>query len=258
MHTHVLPYDKISGGNRAFSRLFLEYISHAENDDSIISRFFSGDYRKDEDTRKLLERLTKREYNRPALVSFLKKQNMGFGCNGTTLRRIDGLRSPNAVAIVTGQQVGLMTGSLYTIYKTLSAIVLSEQLKARFPAYNFVPIFWLEGEDHDYDEAASVSVLSENQLKNFRYDEKTYTLNKSVGRTRFSEDIQTFTSDFLSALPPSSYREVIGTILHEIYKPGETFETAFAKTMMRLFSDDGLILCSSNDPEFKQLAKPVF
>jgi bacillithiol synthase len=258
VHTHVLPYDKISGGNRAFSRLFLEYISHAENDDSIISRFFSGDYRKDEDTRKLLERLTKREYNRPALVSFLKKQNMGFGCNGTTLRRIDGLRSPNAVAIVTGQQVGLMTGSLYTIYKTLSAIVLSEQLKARFPAYNFVPIFWLEGEDHDYDEAASVSVLSENQLKNFRYDEKTYTLNKSVGRTRFSEDIQTFTSDFLSALPPSSYREVIGTILHEIYKPGETFETAFAKTMMRLFSDDGLILCSSNDPEFKQLAKPVF
>lgn len=258
MNTHVLPYHKIGEGSRGFSRLFLDYVSQSESGNALLSKFFSGDYRKDEDIRKQLDRLTARNYNRSALAGLLKKQNTAFGCNDITLRRIEELRSPNAVAIVTGQQVGLMTGALYTVYKTLSAIVLSEQLKAKFPAYNFVPIFWLEGEDHDYEEAAAVSLLSENQLKNFRYEEKRYEQNKSVGRTRFSEDLQNFTSEFLSALPPSSYRDQLGALLHETYKPGETFETAFAKTMIRLFAGEGLVLCSSNDPEFKELAKPVF
>lgn len=257
MQTHVLPYHKIGGGGRSFSRLFLDYLA-AGSEDNIFSRFFSGDYRKDGDIEKKLQLLTKRTYNRPALAALLKKQNTAFGCNEKTLRRIDELLNPNTVAIVTGQQVGLMTGSLYTIYKTLSAIILSEELKAKFPAYNFVPIFWLEGEDHDYDEAASVSLLSENQLKNFQYDEKTYMPNQSVGRTRFSEDIENFTNEFLSALPPSSYHDQIGTLLRETYKPGETFETAFAKTMMRLFASEGLVLCSSNDREFKLLAKSIF
>lgn len=258
MNTHVLPYHKIGEGNRGFSRLFLDYVSRTESGDGLLSKLFSGDYRKDEDIQKQLDQLTKRIYNRSALAGLLKKQNTSFGCNDATLRRIEELRNPSTVAIVTGQQVGLMTGALYTIYKTVSAIVFSEQLKTKFPAYNFVPIFWLEGEDHDYDEAASVSVLSENQIKNFRYEEKNHTLNKSVGHTEFSEDIRNFTSEFLSALPPSSYRELIGGFLHENYKSGETFETAFAKTMMRLFAGEGIVLCSCNDPEFKQLAKPVF
>ena len=114
----------------------------------------------------VLMQITHRDINRSMLAQVLLNQNRDYQCGIKTLANIDLLLSENTVAIVTGQQVGLFTGPLYTLYKILTTLKLTEQLSQQYPEYNFVPIFWLEGEDHDIEEVSSFSFLNaSNELQ---------------------------------------------------------------------------------------------
>jgi len=95
-------------------------------------------------------RLTTVQFPRNEIAAILRRQNRSYGCDTVTLDRISELENPDSVAILTGQQVGLFTGPLYTIYKALTAICLANGLKKRgVPA---VPVFWMDTEDHDLAE----------------------------------------------------------------------------------------------------------
>ncbi|MBO0150375.1 bacillithiol biosynthesis BshC, partial [Vibrio sp. Vb2424] len=74
-----------------------------------------------------------------------------------TFENIDLLRQPDTIAIVTGQQAGLFTGPLYTIYKALSAVRMAECL--RLSGVNAVPVFWVATEDHDFEEVSRASFI---------------------------------------------------------------------------------------------------
>jgi bacillithiol biosynthesis cysteine-adding enzyme BshC len=188
----------------------------------------------------------------------LTAQNRLYGSSEATFENIEKLRSPKTAAIVTGQQVGLFAGSLYTIYKTASVLALQKQYSRLFPDYQFAPIFWLEGEDHDYEEIAAVSLIAGNELKTLRYDEKNHSERKMIGRTVLSSDITGFIDGFLSALPQTDFTASISDAIRAAYAPGETFLTAFAKLMNTLFRADGIIFLSADDARFKSLAKEIF
>jgi bacillithiol biosynthesis cysteine-adding enzyme BshC len=203
--------------------------------------------------------LKKLRFPRTEMVSILHRQNQSFGCSPRTLDQISELEHSDCIAIVTGQQAGLFTGPLYTIYKALTAIRLAEELRKR--GMRAVPVFWMETEDHDLAEVTQRCVLDANSslqhidFRNILFDTIP---TGSVGSIRFSETIFQAVQEFLRKLPDGAGKAATALLLESTYKPGATFAQSFAELLSRLLPESGLILFDPHDPEAKQLAAPVF
>ncbi|MDY2587214.1 bacillithiol biosynthesis cysteine-adding enzyme BshC [Winogradskyella aquimaris] len=92
------------------------------------------------------------EHSRKVLFETLTNQYTNYKTSEITLNNIESLKSENTFTITTGHQLNLFTGPLYFLYKIISTINLTEQLKSEYPDYNFVPVYWMASEDHDFDE----------------------------------------------------------------------------------------------------------
>ena len=140
---NLVPFSEIASEETGFSRLFVDYVENFDR----VQPYFSADYRSDTAWKQTIQSVANRNISRTALAQILLNQNRDFQCGVQTLANIDLLLNDNTVAVVTGQQVGLFTGPLYTLYKTLTTIKLAEKLSTQFPDYHFVPMFWLESEE---------------------------------------------------------------------------------------------------------------
>src|SRR4029078_4142664 len=98
--------------------------------------------------------------DRELLCDTLAEINKTYNASEKVFENIALLRKPNTVAVLTGQQAGLFTGPLYTLYKALSAIRAAECLRGR--GFDAVPVFWIATEDHDFDEVNQAFVLDQN------------------------------------------------------------------------------------------------
>ncbi|NTU57463.1 MAG: bacillithiol biosynthesis cysteine-adding enzyme BshC [Chlorobiaceae bacterium] len=257
MNTFLIDYQRIQTPKKGFPRLFCDYTSEGEARSRLVSGCFHLDYRKDADYYRHLGILASKTFRRQELANILSRQNRMFGGSERQQQEIDKLRSPRCMAIVTGQQTGLFTGPLYTIYKALTAVVMAGKQKELFPEYDFVPIFWIESEDHDFDEAATASIFSGGGLERVTAGGGHRLTDQMVGATMLGSGITDTVRHFLDSLPDSDFKQDIADLLISCYEPDTTFEIAFAKTMMRLFREHPLILLSTQDPEFKKLAGEI-
>lgn len=107
--------------------------------------------------------------DRSTLVDILKKQNVDG--SEKVIQNIESLNENDTYTVVTGQQMGLMGGPLYTIYKTLNTVLICQELKRRFEDKKFVPILWMEGEDADFDEVSFLNYFKDNEIRKFQYED---------------------------------------------------------------------------------------
>ena len=152
-----IPFDELQKIEGGFSTLFADYI----NDFQKVKRYYASDFHSMSTIAAHIEKIHGQARHRALLVEVLEEQNRAFGSSSLTHDNIRKLADENTFAIVTGQQVGILSGPLYTIYKTITAVKLARQLSENYPQYAFVPVFWLEGEDHDFEEVSKINLLNQ-------------------------------------------------------------------------------------------------
>lgn len=255
---NLIDFRELPAGNDAFSSLFLDYV----NDFPKLQDFYNGNFRSDNDWKSVIQKVIERPLDRSSIAQILTNQNRNFHCGVRTLANIDSLLNDNTVAVVTGQQVGLFTGPLYTIYKTLTALKLVEKLSKRFPEYNFVPIFWLEGEDHDYEEVNSINLINAgNDVATFEYQlggNKPEKNLGAVGTLEFNETIDSLFQNIEQALVQTEFKPKVLELFKTAYQKGMTFNRAFVHLMNVLLEDSGLVFLDPHDKEIKKLLAPLF
>lgn len=253
-----INYKELPADSGSFSSLFVDYINSYDK----VEEYYNGDVRNRQSWISILEKQSSQPRDRSTLVQILTTQNRNFHCGVQTLSNIDNLLNENTFAVVTGQQVGIFTGPLYTIYKTLTVLKLTEQLSAQYPEYNFVPVFWLEGEDHDFEEVSSLTLIDKNNdLMNVSYqptrirDDSNYG---AVGRIEFDESINELFAHIEPALVDTEFKDKMLDLLRTAYQRGMSFNKAFVHLMNDLLEDSGMIFLDPNDPAIKRLLQPLF
>jgi bacillithiol biosynthesis cysteine-adding enzyme BshC len=188
---------------------------------------------------------------REQVSAILERQNKSWGASPKTLSNLNRFRR-GAAAIVTGQQVGLFGGPMFSIYKALSAVKLADEATAA--GVEAVPIFWLATYDHDLAEVNHVSVPGADNLLRKLTISSHGILGAPVSEVRFGEEISSVVEEAVLLLGDSEASQ----ILRESYRPGETFGTAFARFYARLFAAWGVIVLDASDPELHRIAAPIY
>src|SRR6185436_11866791 len=126
------------------------------------------------------EVLAAHQVDRNKLADALAVMNQRWGATQETLNNINLLRDADCIAVVSGQQAGLFTGPLYTVYKALSAVKLAGCLSQRNT--KAVPVFWMAAEDHDFAEVATAEFISRDcQLNHVNVSESLHREGQPVG-----------------------------------------------------------------------------
>ena len=242
MKAQCLPFRQIPHT----TALFLDYLSYAP----AVQKFYPRSPNFSEWTKDEAPRVRYDDLRRAKIAEILERQNRALGSGEKTLANIERLRR-GALAIVTGQQVGLFGGPLFSIFKALSAVRLAAE--ATTAAIDAVPIFWLATEDHDLAEVNHVSLIAENGVSEPLSVTSHGVADAPVGTVKLGREVEPVVERAAALLGESE----LTTWLRESYRPEETLGTAFAKLFARLFADWGVILLDPADKELHQLAKPL-
>jgi len=238
--------------------LFLDYLYEFEN----VSEFFTNDFRNKENYLKIFKNVAENRRNlSPVISELLSKQYSQLTPSNLTSQNIKKLSDKKTLAIVTGQQLGIIGGPLYTFYKIITAIKLSRFLSERYNDYNFVPVFWLEADDHDFNEVRSVKIIDEgNSLVTVGYKEEIEEddLKQSVGLINLDSSISDFFEELSNSLKETEFKSPLISHLKEFYKDGKSFKNAFRDLVFNYFDEYGLIIFDPQEDEVKKLLKPVF
>ena len=238
--------------------LFLDYLYEFEN----VADFFAHDFRNRENYLKIFKNIVENRSNISMDVSSLiENQYSTLSPCGQTLQNIKKLKDRKTLAVVTGQQLGILGGPLYTFYKIITAIKLSRFLSERYDDYNFVPVFWLEGDDHDFNEVRAIKLINEeNNLTTIGYKEEIEEddLKQSVGLINLDSSINEFIVKLNNNIKETEFKSPLFEKLKEFYKEGKSFKTAFKELVFNYFDDYGLIIFDPQDNEVKKLLKPIF
>jgi bacillithiol synthase len=189
--------------------------------------------------------------NRQAVSEILERQNKSWEASAQTLTNLARLRA-GAAAVVTGQQVGLFGGPLFSIYKALTAIKLAQV--ATEMGVDSVPVFWLATEDHDLAEVNRVSIPGPDGSLETLAASVEGLPDAPVGMLRFGGRIGALLEKATTSLGES---QAVQALRHG-YRPGETFGSAFARLFALLFAEWGVVLLDASDPELHQLAEPIY
>ncbi len=238
-------------------QLFIDYVDNFEN----VKKFFPTNFRDEESLIKNLENFNKDLGHREKLVQVLKKQYANEEVSDKTKQNIDALLSENTFAIVTGQQLGILLGPLYTIYKIITSIKLSEQLNERYPELKFVPVFWLEGDDHDFNEVNWIKILdNENSLTKITYEDglDAETNRGPMGNYQFDLTIENFIEKISSSLRETEFKSDIINLIKKFYYPGSSFKSGFVGLLKMFFDKNGLVVFDPQDVEVKNWIKEIF
>ncbi|MNO13384.1 putative cysteine ligase BshC [compost metagenome] len=196
--------------------------------------------------------------DRKALATRLREYNGRYNPDPAVGRAIGQLELPGTAVIVGGQQSGVFTGPLLVVYK---AVTILKAAKAASDRLNrpVVPVFWIAGEDHDWDEVNHTYVLSPDlQVRRIRMHRGAMD-RLPVSFTKVeAEAWEKAVSELEQLLPDSEHKAGIMELVRCCSEDADNLTAHFAKLIGALFGKHGLVLLDSSDPELRRLEMPVF
>ena len=250
LRVEPLPFEEIPHQ----TRLFLDYLK----DPVALRKFYPSAVRYHHElAQRVPEVLSAYRVNRNKVCDALAAMNKRWGAGEAALKNIELLREPDCIAVVSGQQAGLFTGPLYTVYKALSAVKLAGCLQQR--ETKAVPVFWIAAEDHDFAEVAKAEFIGRDcQLKNVEVTSDLHREAQPVGQVVLDDSIDTVVDQLFDLLPNSEFADDMKALVKNAWQPGRGYVESFATMMTSLLGRYGLIFLDPLDPELKKLAAPLY
>ena len=236
------------------SRLFLDYL----RDPAALREFYPSAVRfHHELPARAAEVLAAHQTDRSRLCDALRDLNAAWGAGAETLKNIELLREFDCLAVVSGQQAGLFSGPLYTIYKALSAVKLAGCLTQRNT--KAVPVFWIATEDHDFPEVAKAEFIGRDcRLGSVEVPSELHHEGQPVGRVFLDNSINAVLDRLFELLPASEFTPDVEALLRDAWREGRGYGEAFARMMTSLLGHHGLVLLDPLDQRMKKLAAPLY
>lgn len=241
-----MPNDCITYQNSSyFSNLIVDYLNQKEELKPLYNRFptlenFKHQIEEKKENFSLDRRIV--------LTNALQNQYKNIETSEKTAFHIEQLKSEKTFTITTGHQLNLFTGPLYFLYKIVSVINLTKELKEKYPDYNFVPIYWMATEDHDFEE-----------INYFNFNGKKIKWNKEsngpVGRLS-TKGLDPVFKEFSAALGKGKNADYLRELFKSSYLNHNTLTEATRFLTNELFKNEGLIIIDGDDENLKQIFVP--
>ncbi len=230
-----------------FSKILLDYIEKNEYLKPFYDNFpsISNFYTQIKEKQK-----SYKDQTRSVLYKVLKSQHKDLVISKKTSKNIENLKHRNTFTVTTGHQLNLFTGPLYFLYKIISTINLCEELALKFPKQNFVPVYWMATEDHDFEE-----------INHFNFNENKVVWNK---KTKVTGAVGSLSTDGLDEvynvlsnhLGNSKNAEFLKKLFYKAYIKHNNLTQATRYFTNELFKDYGLVIIDGYNLELKQLFSP--
>ncbi len=228
---------------KAFSKLLMDYIDRESNIEPFYGRFPTPDgFMQQAEVKRVSYK------NRAILHETIVKQYEGFQIHPNVSANLQALQQENTFTITTGHQLNLFTGPLYFIYKILCVINLAEEMNRKDADKQYVPVYWMATEDHDFEE-----------INHFHYKDKIIRWNTdqkgAVGRFQL-EGIETVLETMKNLLPNSKKKEYVLQLFEKAYVETLSLASATRVLVNELFEEYGLIIVDGDDVRLKELFLP--
>lgn len=213
-----------------FSSLFLDYLDQKDS----LRPFYNRFPQLEAFDKQIQERAFDTQ-KRIILVDALERQYQGI----SNKPDLSALLQPNTFTVTTGHQLNIFTGPLYIIYKLITTITLARQLKAAYPSYNFVPVYWMATEDHDFAEINHFSLFGTQYVWQTEQRGAVGRMNPQELKTLFGQ------------IPEKL------TLFEDAYLKHNTLADAVRYYINELFGQEGLVCLDADDAQLKQVFAPV-
>ncbi len=238
MNNHItIPFQKTG----YFTKITCDYLDKNKDLDEFYDNFPDLDGFTDQIKKK---RESFSLESRRVLVESLTNQYVNLKISDRTKQNIQSLLNENTFTVTTGHQLNLFSGPLYFLYKIISAINLATKLKAKFPENNFVPVYWMATEDHDFEE-----------IKFFNYKSNQISWERdasgAVGRLP-TKGLDSVLEQFSSQLGMGKNAKYLIDLFKRSYIDHQNLTDATRYLANELFAEFGLVILDGDDKDLKR------
>jgi bacillithiol synthase len=246
----MIPFDQLPG----LHPLFVDYMADRIDNPAL----YPGTVWDFDHWLSCIEAARQAQVNRPELCNVLRAYNTALGNDAAAMENIDRLGENGTIAVVTGQQAGLLTGPLYTLYKAMTAIRLADFITRKWqqPA---VPVFWVETGDHDFAEIASVHLMNADGTPNTATCSPAEpNLPVPVAELTVDNAVRACLDQAAGSLAQSDFQPQIADQIQRTYPYGGSLSVGFGTLLAQLLRGSGLVLIDPSDPGVKSLSRPFY
>ncbi|WP_059170044.1 bacillithiol biosynthesis cysteine-adding enzyme BshC [Bacillus sp. FJAT-27445] len=237
----------------ATNRFASDYLQQSDD----VTAFFHYTYKEPGTYKERVEELLSRDFPREQLAGHIESYMARFQESHETSKSIEKLMRQDSVVVIGGQQAGILTGPLYTIHKAISVIQLArrEEEKLGVPV---VPVFWIAGEDHDYQEVNHIYVPTETTAEKWKFPQKVFG-KKMVSDIEIDQELcRSWVSNLIAHFGETAHTKELVGLIDESLEKFPAFTDFFASIILHLFRDSGLLLVDSGNKELRQIESGKF